>query len=201
MQENEIRKAGDYEITHAIHIGEKELVLGENLSAEDGMCYLVAYCETNGMLQRYTDCMISDDFVEVAEIFAERLQAQVQQVKEEHEQIPIPTNPIGWDQCIPMHECGDIENKIVVVRPSVLRAEHRIATKQIYIAKSGNGVKAQSRGTAVYCDNLYTGNHTRFERYDFMGVLNPEHYPEWVIDRIKDMPNLQKQKKDKEPER
>ena len=77
MQENEIRKAGDYEITHAIHIGEKELVLGENLSAEDGMYYLIAYCETNGMLQRYTDCMISDDFVELAELFAERLQAQV----------------------------------------------------------------------------------------------------------------------------
>ena len=95
MQENEIRKAGDYEISHAIHIGEKELVLGENLAAGDGMCYLVAYCETNGMLQRYTDCMISDNFVEVAEIFAERLQAQVQQVKEEHEQIPVPTNPIG----------------------------------------------------------------------------------------------------------
>lgn len=111
MQENEIRKAGDYEISHAIHIGEKELVLGENLAAEDGMCYLVAYCETNGMLQRYTDCMISDNFVEVAEIFAERLQAQVQQVKEEHEQIPVPTNPIGWDQCIPMHECGDIKIK------------------------------------------------------------------------------------------
>lgn len=199
MQENEIRQAGDYEITHAIHIGEKELVLGENLSAEDGMCYLVACCETNGILQRYTECMISDNFVEVAEIFAERLRAQVQQVKEEHRQISVPTKPIGWEQCIPMHECGDIENKIVVVRPSVLRAEHRIATKQIYMAKSGNGIKAQSRGTAVYCDNLYSGKHTRFERYDLMGVLKPEHYPDWLVERLQN--HKTKTKPQKEAER
>ena len=31
MENNdEIRKAGDYEITHSIHIGDRELVMGEN---------------------------------------------------------------------------------------------------------------------------------------------------------------------------
>lgn len=197
----EIRKAGDYEITHSIHIGDRELVLGENLNAEDGNLYLVAYCETNELFQHYEECVIGDDFIEIAELFAGRLQEQIRQVKEEHEKITVPKEPIEAAQCIPMRECGDIDDQIVVVRPSVLRPEHRIAPKQIYLAKSGNGVRYNSHGTAVYCDNLYTGKHTRFERYDFMGVLKPECYPDWVKDKINDFPAKQKQKKDKEVER
>lgn len=49
--DNEIRKAGDYEITHSIHIGDRELVLGENLNAEGGNFYLAAYCKINGLFR------------------------------------------------------------------------------------------------------------------------------------------------------
>lgn len=201
MEHEEIRKAGDYTVINAIHIGDRELILGEMENAPKDSTYLVAYCRYTDIFERYEECLVSDDFIEIAEIFAERLTKQVQQVKAEHDKMPEDKTVLTFDSCIPMHECESIENCIVVVRPSVLRPEHRIPQKQIYLAKSGNGIKAHSRGTAVYCDNLYTGKHTRFERYDFMGILKPEHYPEWVKDKIKDMPNLQKHKKDMEAER
>ncbi len=201
MEHEEIRKAGDYTVINAIHIGDRELILGEMENAPKDNTYLVAYCQHTDLFERYEECLVSDDFIEIAEIYAEKLTQQVQQVKAEHDKVPEDKTAITFDSCVPMHECESIENCIVVVRPSVLHPEHRIPQKQIYLAKSGNGIKAHSLGTAVYCDNLYTGKHTRFERYDFMGILNPEHYPEWVKDKIKDMPNLQKQKKDKEVER
>ena len=125
----------------------------------------------------------------------------MQELKKEHEQITVPTEPIGVDKCIPMRDCDNLANKIVVVRPSVLRAEHRIAQKQLYVARSGNGIRANSLGSAVYCDNLYSGKHTRFERYDFIGVLKPEEYPDWVKDKLSELEQKQKVKKDKEVQR
>ena len=181
---DEKRMVGDYEVTHSIHIGNKELVLGENLKNEAGDFYLTAEYAQNDIFGEYTNCLVGGNFIELAEIFANRLKAQVQELKKEYEQITAPTEPIGVDKCIPMRDCDNLANKIVVVRPSVLRAEHRIAQKQLYIARSGNGVKAESLGTAVYCDNIYSGNHTRFERYDFIGVLKPECYPDWVKNRL-----------------
>lgn len=50
----EKRMAGDYEITAAMHIGDKEIVIGENL-ADKNTPYMVAYCERNELLARYYD--------------------------------------------------------------------------------------------------------------------------------------------------
>ena len=36
------RMAGPYEITHAIHIGDREIVLGENPADTDGVPYMCA---------------------------------------------------------------------------------------------------------------------------------------------------------------
>ena len=33
----EKRMAGDYEIIHAFHIGDKEIVIGENIEADEGI--------------------------------------------------------------------------------------------------------------------------------------------------------------------
>ncbi len=180
----EKRMVGDYEVTHSIHIGDTELIMGENLQASDGNFYIVSDCERNELFNRYDNCLVSNDFIEIAEIFSQRLSENIQKVKAEHDKITIPNETISIDKCIPMHECGDITDKVIVVNPNVLRSEHRIAAKQLYIAKSGNGVKAESLGTAVYCDNIYSGNHTRFERYDFIGVLKPECYPNWVKNKL-----------------
>ena len=39
---DEIRKAGDYTIIQTMQIGEKELVIGENMNAADGNYYMTA---------------------------------------------------------------------------------------------------------------------------------------------------------------
>lgn len=41
----EKRMAGDYEIIQAVHIGDREIVVGENQADEQGLPYLVAYVD------------------------------------------------------------------------------------------------------------------------------------------------------------
>lgn len=43
--DQEKRMAGDYEIIHALHIGDREIVLGENPSATEDERYVCAFCQ------------------------------------------------------------------------------------------------------------------------------------------------------------
>ena len=49
---DEIRKAGDYTIIKTMQIGEKELVIGENMNDADGNYYMTANYESNELFER-----------------------------------------------------------------------------------------------------------------------------------------------------
>ena len=79
----EKRMAGDYEIIQAVHIGDREIVVGENQADEQGLPYLVAYYESNAILGRYYDAIGSDDFTEIMEIYGQRIMEQAQKKTED----------------------------------------------------------------------------------------------------------------------
>ena len=55
----EKRMAGDYEIIQGLHIGDREIVLGENPRDETGMKYMCAFCRQNALFAEYSEVMIS----------------------------------------------------------------------------------------------------------------------------------------------
>lgn len=183
--EEEKRMAGDYTIIQAIHIGDKEIVIGANMQAKDGNCYMVADHTYDEIFERYENCMISNSYIEVAELFTQRLTQQVEQVKAEQNEMKIPFEVISADMCYPNDYSEDIEGKVVAIKANVLRPEYRHAASQIVCVTGGNGSRANARGNAVFCNYLYSGEHTRFERYDVQGVLKPQHYPKWVTEKLK----------------
>ncbi|NLB82151.1 MAG: hypothetical protein GX800_11220 [Clostridiaceae bacterium] len=183
--DKEKRVAGDYTIIEAIHIGNKEIVIGENMQAKDGHCYMVADYTYNELFERYDNCMISNSYIEIAELFVQRLTQQVEQVNAEQDKMNIPFEVITSDMCYPNIYNESIEGKVVAIKANVLRPEHRHAASQIVYVTGGNGSRANARGNAVFCNYVYSGEHTRFERYDVQGVLKPEHYPKWVAEKLK----------------
>lgn len=190
---NEQRKAGDYNVTHSIHIGSKELVLGENMQDKDRNFYLTAEYVSNELFERYDNCIVSSDFTEVAQIFSERLQAQIQKLKKQHKEITVPTEVLTKDMCCPLNYADSIENKVVVIKLEVLRPEHRSSVNQLYIVTGGNGSRGNARGNAVFCTNLYSGENTRFNRNDIQGVIKPSMLPEWAENKIKNNEKLRQQ--------
>lgn len=183
--EEEKRMAGDYTIIQAIHIGDKEIVIGENMQAKDGHCYMVADYTYNELFGRYENCMISNSYIEIAELFTQRLTQQVEQVKTNQDEMKIPFELITADMCYPNNYGESIEGKVVAIKANALRPEYRHAASQIVCITGGNGSRANARGNAVFCNYLYSGEHTRFERYEVQGVLKPQNYPEWVTEKLK----------------
>lgn len=198
----EKRMAGDYEILQSVHIGDREIVVGENPAATDGPPYMVAFYESNAILGRYYDVIGSDDFLEIMELYGQRIAEQAQRTRTELSTPKIQgidNSPITADDCTPIRHDDNLNGKVIVIKPEVLRPEYRKATSQVKLCTGGFGAWPHSRGSAVYCTDVYTGRQTRYERGDVLGTLEPEDQPQWVQHYLTVLENQQKEKQKQEP--
>ena len=175
------RMAGTYEITQALYIGEREVVLGIDENSADSK-YICAYCAKNDLFANYEECIGSNDYIEIVKLFAERIQEQAELMKNVKENAPIPLETITAEQCYPNDYKESINGKVVAIRASSLRPEYQTADRQIVLVKGGFGAEANSRGRAVYTTNLYTGKESRWDRADILGEI--KELPEWAKKRL-----------------
>ena len=177
------RMAGDYEIIHAFHIGDKEIVIGENIEADDDERYMCAFCEKNEIMERYSDVIASDDFCEVAKLYADRLSEQAEKTRQATftpKFQGIDTTPLTEADCTPITADDYIKGKLIVIKQDALRQEYRMSTHQLKICTGGFGSHPHSRGSACFCVDLYNGQHSRFEREDVLGTVTEEQLPQWA---------------------
>ena len=198
MQNKEKRMAGDYEIIHSVYIGYHEVVVGENLRNMNGQKYLIAYCQSNELMAKYEECLVSDDYSEIMKCFGERIIEQAEKVREEHIRIDVDTTPITMKQCEPDSNDNNIDGKVIIIKAEVFRPEYRTSTRQLQLCTGGFGAQANSRGNACFCTNLYSGKTSRFERRDVLGVLKPEKMPEWAKQRLVEIRAAESQPKGKD---
>ena len=174
------RMVEGYEITQTFEIGKAEIVLGEKPNAPDNMNYLIANCENNGIFTRYNDVLIGDDFAELAKIFAERIAAEADRVMEENAKISVDKTPLTAKDCEPVDYSQSIKDKVVVINADVFKPEYRMSVNQIYLCTGGFGSSENSRGTACFCTNLYTGESAQFKRQDVIGTLEKDKLSDWA---------------------
>ena len=197
----EKRMAGDYVIIHAFHIGDREIVLGENPSGVDGERYMCAFCQSNGLMAGYTEVMVSDDYPELAKLFGERVAEQAEKTRIDLNGPKIqgiPNAPITADGCEVIGYQHDLRGKIVVIKPEVLRPEYRRATSQLYLCDGGFGASPNSRGTACSCTQLYSGKTSCFQRSDILGIIAPENLPQWAKHYLECIRQSEKKARDRE---
>lgn len=178
------RVVGGYEIRNSVFIGDKELLLGVNMNDSDGKFYMTCYAERNFILEVYKNAVVSDNFLEIADIFSDRLKRQVRNTIEAQDKICNDRKMITSEMCKTDIFSENLIGKILVVNTDALRPEYRTDINQIIFCKGGNGASPNGHGMSIYADYLATGIKTQFDRSDILGELKPEHYPEWAEKRI-----------------
>ena len=198
----EKRMVGDYTVLHSIHIGQKEVVLGENTKAATGERYLCCYSEQALVFEKLTDGLVSDGYAEIMKVFAERVAEAAKEIVAEidKEESVVGNNAeIKKDGCEPFTYEDNLTDKVVVVRGNVLRPEFRRATRQLMLCVGGFGAQSNSRGRTCYCISLYDQHETSFYRQDILGTVNPDNLPDWAKDGLgKANEQNEKNKKPKE---
>ncbi len=182
---DEKRMVGAYEVKHAIHIGDKEVLFCQNGNNAETP-YMVCFCSWDNPLNmdQFFDAVGSDDYIEIMTEFVSRVQAQLAQVTTERESVTVPTACFTVEQCVPLDSDMTLENKVAVIRQSSLGPEYHTADKQLVLVTGGFGASPNSRGRAVFTINLYSGKEARWNREDILGTLIPDELPEWAKERL-----------------
>ena len=183
MMDTEKRMAGDYEVIQAITLGDKEVVLGENLQALPDEQYMCAFCRHTDIALFYEETMAYDSYLDAAKDFADRLKEQCIRTEVERRQPVadgIDDTPITTDGCTVIDGGDDLRNQFVVIRQDALRREYRAATHQLKFCTGGFGAMPHAHGRACFCVDLYTGKESRFERQDILGTMTKAQLPEWA---------------------
>lgn len=170
-----------YEVRQSVFLGDREIVFAIDKNAE--LPYMVSDCkDTGGFGLLYDNALVSNDYLELMEVFTDRLKAQLRQVREERTQRGISADPLTADACLPKSGNGNLDGKVLIISPNALRPEYATADHQLVLATGGNGCRPDARGNAVFCITLYSGNPGRWERYDILGIADPEKLPKWARD-------------------
>lgn len=177
----EKRKAGNYEITQGIWIGGQEVVFG--VDETNDMPYFCAFYTSNDLIASYYDGMVGDDYVEMVELFIERVKEQCIKVREECEKVTVPREKMTKEMCLPFCGNTDLRGKVAVVKAEVLRPEYRSSEHQLVLVTGGNGAHGERRGRACFCTELYSGNRSRWNREDIQGEIREECLPQWAKER------------------
>ena len=182
-EQTEKRMAGAYTIFQSFHIGDREVVIGERQDAPKDERYMCAVCESAEIFALYTQAIVSDDYPEIVELYGKRIMEQAQKAREETSRPKdqgIDDTPLTAKDCRPITHDNDLNDKVIVIRPDVLRREYCHATHQIMLCTGGFGASPNGRGRKCFCVNLYTGESGTYQRQDVLGVLEPEQLPEWA---------------------
>ena len=183
MHNNEKRMVGDYEVIQAFQFGDREVVLGENLNAPPGELFLCAYAQRNDLFVQYFDAVVSDSYVEIAKLYVDRVVQQTDKTIAEM-QYPhlegVDRSIIAKEDYEPVYYEDDLRDKIVVIKPEVLRREYRQGPYQLRLCTGGFGASPKSRGNACFCRDLLTGKTSRFERLDIAGIMPMDKLPTWA---------------------
>jgi hypothetical protein len=171
-----------YEVVHAIHIGDREILIAENMNDQDGQFYMKAEYSENGIIGQYDRIIYSNSYLTAMEEFAGGLDRQIVSLRAEIFKNNYAPHPITAAMCHP-HDYGqNLNGKVVAIKAEVLRREYRREDRQLVWVDGGNGARGNARGTAVFCYRLSDGQHTRFERYDVLGEIKV--LPDWAKERL-----------------
>ncbi len=197
------RMVGGYEIKQAIHIGDREIVYGENMREGNGNFYFVSDYTCNEILGEYSRCLAGGDYLEIMQEFTSRVNGQIEAVRAEFEKAALPSDLFTAEHCYPYDYNQNIVGKVMAIRAEVFRKEYQRGDHQLILVTGGNGALPKPIGTKVYHKRISDGKESYIRRHEILGELKPECVPDWAVKRLavlqaeKDNTQPNKDKKDR----
>ena len=81
----------------------------------------------------------------------------------------------------------ELEGKVLVMSPYTLKESYWAPENQLWLASGGFGCSPTAAGRAVYATCLGDGEHARWNREDFIGILEEQHIPAWAEEKLAEL--------------
>lgn len=96
-------------------------------------------------------------------------------------------NLFGPEHCAGDRSKQDFTGKVLVMSPDTLREACWDPRDQLWLGEGGFGCSPDSSGRAVYATCLGDGEKTRWNRSDFIGVLDEKFLPDWAMEKLEEL--------------
>lgn len=120
------------------------------------------------------------------------LGAFIEQVRQAYQALGL----FGPEHCVGKCQELDFTGKVMVLSPDTLKESCWDPRNQLWLAEGGFGCSPTSMGRAVYAACLGDGERTRWDRSDFIGVLDERFLPGWAAEKLTELRGPQ----EKQPE-
>ena len=93
----------------------------------------------------------------------------------------------GSEHCIGDRAEQDFTGKVLVLSPDTLKEFYWSPENQLWYAHDGFGCSPHAIGRSVRCTCLGDGEMTRWNRNEFIGVLDDKYLPEWARTKLTEL--------------
>ena len=146
---------------------------------------MCCFCTQDDIAEYYSEAMSSSEYLEIMELYADRLKGQIAAVQAQRNTLHIPLDMLGREHCFPLLDGDDIANKVVAINPASLRYEYQRADCQLILVTGESGHGATPAALRSMVSTYSTGRRaSQWERGDILGEVRPECLPQWAKDRL-----------------
>lgn len=96
-------------------------------------------------------------------------------------------NLFGAEHCVGDRAEQDFTGKVLVLSPDTLKESCWSQADQLWYAHDGFGCRPHAIGRSVRCTCLGDGEMTRWNRDEFIGVLDEQFLPEWAQEKLAEL--------------
>ena len=91
------------------------------------------------------------------------------------------------EHCVGDRAEQDFTGKVLVLSPDTLKESCWSQENQLWYAHDGFGGRPHAIGRSVRCTCLGDGEMTRWNRHEFIGVLDEKHLPDWAQEKLMEL--------------
>ena len=96
-------------------------------------------------------------------------------------------NLFGAEHCVGDRAEQDFTGKVLVLSPDTLKESCWSQADQLWYAHDGFGCRPHAIGRSVRCTCLDDGEMTRWNRDEFIGVLDEKYLPDWAREKLMEL--------------
>ncbi len=90
----------------------------------------------------------------------------------------------------------DYEGKVLVLSPDILKESCWNERAMLWYAHDGFGCSPHAIGRSIRCTCLGDGEMTRWNRADFIGVLEGQYLPDWAVEKLAELNGAEQAQRD-----
>lgn len=119
----------------------------------------------------------------MVDVPAPLLEAFIAQTRQAYQALGL----FGLEHCTGGRYELDYEGKVLVLSPDTLRESCWSLQNQLWYAHDGFGCSPHAIGRSIRATCLGDGEMTRWNRSDFVGVLDEQYLPDWAAEKLTEL--------------